>query len=72
MKGYSDLARCCFIYHHPHPTQDPLTGFDWGKFFNQIHRALEEISHALTLVQIGIGWVVPIDILKRELDFQLT
>ena len=36
------------------------------------HRAIEEISHALRLVQIGIGWVIPIDILKRDLNFQLT
>jgi S1-C subfamily serine protease len=49
---------------------DPLTGINWSKFFNQTHRVLEEISHALMLVQIGIGWVVPIDILNREFIFK--
>ena len=49
---------------------DPLTGINWSKFFNQTHRALEEISHALMLVQIGIGWVVPIYILNRQFIFK--
>jgi S1-C subfamily serine protease len=44
---------------------DSLTGIDLGKFFNTTHVSLQEISHALTLVQIGIGWVIPIDILNR-------
>jgi hypothetical protein len=51
---------------------DPLTGIDSSTFFNQTHRALEEIRRTLTLVQIGIAWVIPIDILKRTLDFQLN
>lgn len=45
---------------------DTFTGIDWGAFFNNTHMALKEISYALTLVQIGIGWVIPIDILNRE------
>jgi S1-C subfamily serine protease len=49
---------------------DTFTGIDWGVFFNNTHRALEETSHALTLVQIGIGWVIPIDVLNREFVFK--
>jgi S1-C subfamily serine protease len=56
--------------HTPIKQVDTFTGIDWGALYNKTHRALEEISQALMLVQTGIGWVIPIDTLKRELNFQ--
>jgi len=46
--------------------QDSLTGIRWSEFFNNTYESFQKISYALMLVQIGIGWVIPIDILYEK------
>jgi S1-C subfamily serine protease len=46
-----------------------LYGFDLGHFFNRFNMSIHKISDALQLVQVGIGWVIPISILSEFLKF---
>lgn len=45
-----------------------LGGIDWGAFFNYINESFRRLSNALMLVQVGIGWVIPSDLLLQHLQ----
>jgi S1-C subfamily serine protease len=47
-----------------------LYGFDLGDFFNRFNTSMHKISDALQLVQVGIGWVIPISVLDKFLNYK--
>lgn len=44
-----------------------LGGIDIGLFFNYVNESIRRLSKALMLVQVGIGWVIPSDLLLKHL-----
>ncbi|MCW3976821.1 MAG: serine protease [Candidatus Bathyarchaeota archaeon] len=46
-----------------------LSGIDIGLFFNYVNESIRRLSKALMLVQVGIGWVIPSDLLLQHLQF---
>ncbi len=36
----------------------------YGGFYNFMKEALERLSEALMMVQVGLAWVVPTDVLR--------
>jgi len=49
---------------------DELQGFDLGGFFNRFNTSIRKISDALQLVQVGIGWVIPITVFDKFLNYK--
>lgn len=47
----------------PESVEVVISSVAWGRFFNYVNEAISRIANALMLVQVGIGWVIPADLL---------
>jgi hypothetical protein len=45
---------------------DDLFGVDYGYFYNQINESIRRISGALRVVQTGLGWVLPMNLIEQK------
>lgn len=42
-------------------------GVDWWTFFNYVNESVNRLADALMMVQVGIGWVIPSDLILDNL-----
>lgn len=45
-----------------------IMGINIGPFFNFVNESVKRISNSLMLVQVGIGWVIPIQMFFDEME----
>jgi S1-C subfamily serine protease len=65
MSSVDELAR--FVRSLPTAQQGvAIMGIDFGAFFNYVKEGFERVSDALMMVQVGLAWVIPTDMLRER------
>lgn len=53
------------VPHIPVNIKMPYGDFSFTDFVNSVHEGIRRLSHAIEIIQVGIGWIIPIHFMSQ-------